>query len=298
MLPMLDDPNTRDRTTTCALNVILSYFDPRILLLLIPITVIQTRYQVHNSPFDTSNIRPQSAAKSEFIMRLGITSLLCYLVHICSPSQIQWTNTKNILLAKDPNENLGLYWYLLSEMFKDRILFFRYALVLMQLAMSLFVSQMLWNLADMLDWTVEQQSSNEEGNKLDTNKAQRRRQRAYMVGFLLLAFVKLIMNPYPTLHDLSILSFLILMNMTLVLSKVEAFVFICCGILYGIINTWLLLITWLHRFSGNANFFFFQIIVLDAFIVILFIQVFMAVDTKRKKYANELLCEADKKKPK
>ena len=119
-----------------------------------------------------------------------------------------------------------------------------------------------------------------------------------MVGFLLLSFVKLIMNPYPTLHDLSILSFLILMNLTLVLSKVEAFVFICCGILYGIINTWLLLITWLHRFSGNANFFFFQIIVLDVFIVILFIQVYMAVDTKRKKYANELLREEDKKKAK
>ena len=119
-----------------------------------------------------------------------------------------------------------------------------------------------------------------------------------MAGFLLVAFLKLIMNPYPTLHDLSILSFLILMNLTLVLSKVEAFVFICCGILYGTINTWLLLITWLHRFSGNANFFFFQIIVLDAFIVILFIQVFMAIDTKRKKYANELLRDEDKKKPK
>ena len=119
-----------------------------------------------------------------------------------------------------------------------------------------------------------------------------------MVGFLLLSFVKLIMNPYPTLHDLSILSFLVLMNLTLVLSKVEAFVFISCGILYGIINTWLLLITWLHRFSGNANFFFFQIIVLDVFIVILFIQVFMAVDTKRKKYSNELLREEDKKKAK
>jgi len=61
----------------------------------------------------------------------------------------------NILLAKDPNENLGLYWYLLTEMFLERTLFFRYALVLMQLAMSIFISQMLWNLNDVLDWGVE-----------------------------------------------------------------------------------------------------------------------------------------------
>ena len=191
-------------------------------------------------------------------------------------------------------------------MFQGRILFTRYVLVLMQLAMSLFISQMLWNLNDVLDWGVEGRDQPKKADAddkapaglVDSHKAQRRRQRAYMVGFLLLSFVKLIMNPYPTLHDLSILSFLVLMNLTLVLSKVEAFVFISCGILYGIINTWLLLITWLHRFSGNANFFFFQIIVLDVFIVILFIQVFMAVDTKRKKYSNELLREEDKKKAK
>ena len=165
-------------------------------------------------------------------------------------------NTANILLAKDPNENLGLYWYLLAEMFQERILFFRYALVCMQLAMSLFLSLMLWNLNDVLDWTVEGREQ-EKGPLVNEIKAQRRRQRAYMMGFLLVAFVKMIMNPYPTLHDLSIISFLVLMNITMVLRKVEGFVFIACGILYGVINTWLLLITWLHRFSGNANFFFF-----------------------------------------
>ena len=119
-----------------------------------------------------------------------------------------------------------------------------------------------------------------------------------MVGFLMVAFVKMVMNQYPSLHDLSILTFMALMNITFMVKHVEAFVFICGGIIYGVINTWLLTITWLHRFSGNANFLFFQIIVLDAFIVIMFIQAFMAVDTKRKKYAQELLREEDRKKPK
>jgi len=119
-----------------------------------------------------------------------------------------------------------------------------------------------------------------------------------MVGFLMVAFVKMVMNQYPSLHDLSILTFMVLMNITFMVKHVEAFVFISGGIVYGVINTWLLTITWLHRFSGNANFLFFQIIVLDAFIVIMFIQAFMAVDTKRKKYAQELLREEDRKKPK
>ena len=41
---------------------------------------------MHNSPFDTTNIRPQSEAKSEFIKRMGLTSILCFIVHLCTPS--------------------------------------------------------------------------------------------------------------------------------------------------------------------------------------------------------------------
>jgi len=78
-----------------------------------------------------------------------------------------------------------------------------------------------------------------------------------MIGFLLVAFVKMVMNPYPTLHDLSMLTFMGLMNITFLVNHVEAFIFICFGVVYGIMNSWLLLITWLHRFSGNANFLFF-----------------------------------------
>jgi len=92
-----------------------------------------------------------------------------------------------------------------------------------------------------------------------------------MMSFFLVSFVKAIMNPYPTLHDLSIVLFLTLMNITLVNSYVEAFTFIIFGLLFGVINTGLMLVTWLHRFSGNANYLFFQDIVLQALLVILFI---------------------------
>ena len=111
----------------------------------------------------------------------------------------------------------------------------------------------------------------------------------------MVSFVKMVMNPYPTLHDLSIVVFLIFMNVTLVTRYVEGFLFLAFGVFYGVINTGLMLVTWLHRFSGNANYLFFQVVVLDAFLVILFIQIFMAVDQKRKKYGQELLREQDKK---
>ena len=89
-----------------------------------------------------------------------------------------------------------------------------------------------------------------------------------MEGFLLVAFIKMILNPYPTLFDLTTLAFLILMNITLVTNRVEAVSFITGGIFYGCINTWLLLRTWLEHFSGNPNFVFFQIIAMDVFIVV------------------------------
>ena len=133
--------------------------------------------------------------------------------------------------------------------------------------MCLFISLMIYQLNDALDWVAEGKGS----IKVPTQKSQRRRQRAFLVGFLLLSFVKMVMNPYPTLHDLSIVIFFLLMNITLISTYVEAFTFIVFGILYAVINTGLMLVTWLHRFSGNSNFLFFQDIVLDSFLVILFI---------------------------
>jgi hypothetical protein len=207
---------------------------------------------VANSLVDSSNLRKKEEAFADIKTRLGIV-VGGYLLVTKLSSEGQLRNISNTLLAKDPSENLGLYWYLLSEMFIDRITFFRYMLILMQIAMAFFVSMMVFQVSDVLDLVAEGKGR----RQVDAEKNQRRRQRAYMSGFLLIAFVKMIMNPYPTLHDLSILFFLIMMNVTLVVKHVEGFTFLLFGIFYGIVNTWLMLITWLHRFSGNANYLFF-----------------------------------------
>ena len=78
----------------------------------------------------------------------------------------------------------------------------------------------------------------------------------------MIAFVKFVWNQYSTLHDLSIVIFFVLMNINLVFKNVEGVYFLFAGIFYGVCNTLFLWITWLRRFSGNANFFYFQIIAL------------------------------------
>ena len=64
-------------------------------------------------------------------------------------------NVANISLTKDPSENIGLYWYVLTVMFEERITFFRWMLILMQLSMCIFVAQMLWQLSNALDWVAD-----------------------------------------------------------------------------------------------------------------------------------------------
>ena len=114
-----------------------------------------------------------------------------------------------------------------------------------------------------------------------------------MEGFLLVSLIKIVMNPYPTLHDFSVLGFMMFMNIRFLVNYVEALLLGVFAIIYGMSNTWLLGITWLHRFSGNANFMYFQIIALDVTCVLIFLFIFMGVDAKRKKYAKELLEKKD-----
>ena len=74
----------------------------------------------------------------------------------------------------------------------------------------------------------------------------------------------------------------------MVQNYVEGFYFNFSGVLYSIAMTGFMWITWLKRFSGNANYFYFQVVALNAFLVLIYLQVFIGVDGKRKKYARQL----------
>jgi hypothetical protein len=76
-------------------------------------------------------------------------------------------------------------------------------------------------------------------------------------GVLILTIVKLVMNPYPCFDDLSLTTFFIALNLSFILKNVNALLLFLIGTVYAIVNSGFLWITWLERFSGNANFFYF-----------------------------------------
>jgi len=88
------------------------------------------------------------------------------------------------------------------------------------------------------------------------------------------------------LHDFSVVVLFVILNWSFVSKKVELLFLFIGATVYAIFNMALLWTTWLQRFSGNANFFYFQTIAFNVFFILFFIQVYIAVDGKRKKYAK------------
>jgi len=84
LFPLLNDSQARKPSTNCILNAFASYFDPRLLMLLIPITVLQARFQVDD---EGRKLRTQAEAFQETLKRLGVTSALLFLIHVCATSQ-------------------------------------------------------------------------------------------------------------------------------------------------------------------------------------------------------------------
>lgn len=77
---------------------------------------------------------------------------------------------------------------------------------------------------------------------------------------------------------------LICCNFRFASNYIEGQLVLSYGILYCVLNTLFMWITWLDRFSGNANFFYFQTIAYNMFLVFPFIHVFNGVGAKVLKY--------------
>ena len=183
-----------------------------------------------------------------------------------SPAQIQ--NSYNILMVNNSTENLGSFWYLMLEMFPDRLEFMKMMYLLEAAVMYAFITMHLTKTYDVL----EMQKKHTRSDKATKRKS------LMMNGVLLITFVKLVMNPYPCLDDLSQIAFMVALNLKFIFKEVQALLLFFLGTLYAIMNSGFLWITWLKRFSGNANFFYFQTLVFQAFLVLFFIQIYIAVD--------------------
>ena len=92
-----------------------------------------------------------------------------------------------------------------------------------------------------------------------------------------------ILSRYPSLFDLQLQAFALCLAPELVLKHVEGQLIILFGLVYSLQNTLFMWITWVDRFSGNANFFYFQTIVYQLFHSVLFIQLYGALDKERKR---------------
>ncbi len=57
---------------------------------------------------------------------------------------------------------------------------------------------------------------------------------------------------------------------------------------FTMINSMLMWNTWMRRFSGNANFFFFQTVVSNVMLDVVVIQIFDNVNKKTNKYVEEV----------
>ena len=237
------------------LSAVATYFDPRIIMFVFPMNVLASR------------VRGNSNIWLNLILQL-ISVITVWFV-LASPDQLR--NTYNIMMVNNSSENIGNFWYIMTEMFPDKLEFLKLQYLLLTGAMCAFMSLLLHKTYDMLD--------------LCTEKVESKRKSLLINGILILSLTKLVMNQYPCLDDLSIVVFFVALNLKFIFRYVGALLLFTCGTIYAIMNSGFLWITWLKRFSGNANFFYFQTLVFQSFLVLFFIQIYMAVDQKRKKYA-------------
>ena len=81
--------------------------------------------------------------------------------------------------------------------------------------------------------------------------------------------------------DIQVVQFLLICcNLRFAKKYIEGTLLIAYAIIFSALNTLFMWITWLDRFSGNANFFYFQTIIYNFVLIILFIQVFHGVHAK------------------
>ena len=66
--------------------------------------------------------------------------MICILMLSPLNSNAWFTNSVNVLLSKDPSENLGPFWYHQVEMFYQRVDFFKGAFLVMQIGMCCFMT--------------------------------------------------------------------------------------------------------------------------------------------------------------
>ena len=81
------------------------------------------------------------------VIQIALVALFWFL--FVSPDQLR--NAKNILMINDPTENIGSFWYLMLEMFPDKLEFMKLLYLLETGVMFTFCIFHVAKTFDMLD---------------------------------------------------------------------------------------------------------------------------------------------------
>lgn len=136
ILAPLTNSILNDRFILSILAVVVAYFSPGIIFCLIPLTVLQARLNVP----DGQQGEPR---KHDTFKRLILLAGLIYIMLLLICSKQQMTNFFNILYVNNKSETVGSFWYVMVEMFSDKVVFFKKLYLLMQLLMCSFICILL-----------------------------------------------------------------------------------------------------------------------------------------------------------
>lgn len=204
----------------------------------------------------------------QILLCIGVTFGLMLITACYSPYSKQYENMKNILLLKEHHPTIGLYFYISIEIFKLHVNYFLYAYLIFTLIIIIQVQSIVRRAYAVVALCTQH----------DFERYERRVFRIKCICVFLVVFCKVFFNQYPLLIDLQMIVFtLVCCNMRTAIKKIEGRLVLTFVLIFAIICSMILFNTWLDRFSGNANFFYFQTIVYNLILVVVFIQMFQAL---------------------
>ena len=152
-------------------------------------------------------------------------------------------NAINMFRIADHSENIGVYFYISIEVFSEHMNFF---IIAYQIFILIVLFQ-IYLLKERMETVIV----------MCGTKVESRLFRLKCVTAFLVVFMKTVFSQYPTVMDLHIVGFsLVCMNLRF-MKYLEAKILTLFILGITGVNTVFMWLTWLDRFSGNANFFFF-----------------------------------------
>ena len=114
ILAPLTDSWINDRLVLSLLGAAVAYFNPGCVISMLPLLVLQARLKVPDEPGQNDTLR-------RVLLLAGFINII--FMFCLSQSQIE--NVINILMVNNKAETMGNYWYVMVEMFSDRVRFFK-----------------------------------------------------------------------------------------------------------------------------------------------------------------------------